>query len=153
MQKASSGKLEDQEVGDLVNGIDPQWVLVDRVIAQQEKQGMGSCFSCVADPAIVCQYTAPDCQNRQQPLKSSDIHSWRVCSGMQCLVKWRGLGYDECTWEAQSDLLPKFKSEIVKYKSQRPIALELIEQQKSHSQVHEATGADQRAGLSCHMPD
>ena len=40
MQEASSGKLEDQEVGDLVNGIDPSWVLVDRVIAQQEKQGM-----------------------------------------------------------------------------------------------------------------
>ena len=40
MQKASSGKLEDQEVGDLVNGIDPLWVLADRIIAQQEKKGM-----------------------------------------------------------------------------------------------------------------
>ena len=39
MQKASSGKLEDQEVGDLVNGMDPLWVLVDRVIAQKEKKG------------------------------------------------------------------------------------------------------------------
>ena len=43
MQKASSGKLEDQEVGDLVNGIDPLWVLVDRVIARQEKQGRFCC--------------------------------------------------------------------------------------------------------------
>ena len=46
MQKASSGKLEDPEVGDLVNGIDPLWVLVDRVIAQQEKQGTFCCVPC-----------------------------------------------------------------------------------------------------------
>ncbi|KAA6426343.1 MAG: CHD3-type chromatin-remodeling factor PICKLE-like, partial [Trebouxia sp. A1-2] len=38
-QVATSGKLEDQEVGDMVNGIDPLWVLADRVIAQQEKKG------------------------------------------------------------------------------------------------------------------
>lgn len=38
-QVATSGKLEDQEVGDMVNGIDPLWVLVDRVISQQEKKG------------------------------------------------------------------------------------------------------------------
>lgn len=63
---------------------------------------------------------------------------------MQYLVKWRGLGYDECTWEALSDLLPKFKSEIAKFKNQQPIALELIEQQKLRSQVHEAAGAHQR---------
>lgn len=46
MQKASSGKLEDPEVGDLVNGIDPLWVLVDRIIAQQEKQGTFCCVPC-----------------------------------------------------------------------------------------------------------
>ena len=40
MQVSSSGKLEDQEVGELVNGIDPRWVVVDRVIAQQEKKGV-----------------------------------------------------------------------------------------------------------------
>lgn len=142
VQEASSGKLEDQEVGDLVNGIDPQWVLVDRVIAQQEKQGMGSCFPCVAGPRIVCQYSAAGCQNRQQPMNSCDHHSWHAGSGMQYLVKWRGLGYDECTWEALSDLLPKFKSEIAKYKSQQPIALELVEQQKFRPQVH-AAGAHQ----------
>ncbi len=39
VQVATSGKLEDQEVGDMVNGIDPLWVLVDRVISQQEKKG------------------------------------------------------------------------------------------------------------------
>ncbi len=39
VQVANSGKLEDQEVGDMVNGIDPLWVLVDRVISQQEKKG------------------------------------------------------------------------------------------------------------------
>ena len=38
-QVATSGKLEDQEVGDMVNGMDPLWVLVDRVISQQEKKG------------------------------------------------------------------------------------------------------------------
>ena len=49
MQEASSGKLEAQEVGDLVNGIDPSWVLVDRIIAQQEKLGMMSCLPCRAN--------------------------------------------------------------------------------------------------------
>jgi len=39
LQIASSAKLEDQEVGDLVNGVDPLWVLVDRVVAQQDKKG------------------------------------------------------------------------------------------------------------------
>ncbi len=38
-QVATSGKLKNQEVGDMVNGIDPLWVLVDRVISQQEKKG------------------------------------------------------------------------------------------------------------------
>lgn len=55
---------------------------------------------------------------------------------MQYLVKWRGLGYDECSWEAQSDLLPKFNSEIATFKEQRPIANELVERQKSRAQVH-----------------
>lgn len=51
-QVATSGKLEDQEVGDMVNGIDPLWVLVDRVISQQEKKGErdwhSTIFKCVS---------------------------------------------------------------------------------------------------------
>lgn len=64
------------------------------------------------------------------------IQSWHVGSGMQYLVKWKGLGYDECTWESLHDLLPKFNPEVARFESQQPIANELIERQKSHSQVH-----------------
>ena len=63
---------------------------------------------------------------------------------MQYLVKWRGLGYDECTWEALPVLLPKFKPEIAKFNSQRPIANELVEKQKSRSQVHTPPGPHKR---------
>ena len=71
---------------------------------------------------------------------------------MQYLVKWRGLGYDECTWEAPSDLLPKFNEQIAKFKSQQPIASELDEKQKSRAQVHQAVkGAT--AESSRHIPD
>ena len=66
---------------------------------------------------------------------------------MQCLVKWRGLGYEECTWEALSDLLPKFNEQIARFKSQQPIANELVEKQKSRAQVHQAAGAHQ--GCPC----
>ena len=143
MQEASSGKLEDQEVGDLVNGIDPSWVLVDRIIAQQEKQGTWCSFPCVSESAVVpvhCWWLQESSINFCVLHKSS----WHVGPGMQYLVKWRGLGYDECTWEAPSDLLPKFKPEIAKFKSQQPIANELVEKQKSRSQVHELPRAHHR---------
>ena len=38
MQVESSSKLEDQEAGELVNGIDPLWVLIERVVAKQENK-------------------------------------------------------------------------------------------------------------------
>lgn len=63
--------------------------------------------------------------------------SWHLGSGVQYLVKWRGLGYDECTWESPHDLVPKFKPEVAKYESQHPIANELIERHKSRFQVHD----------------
>lgn len=63
------------------------------------------------------------------------MHSAYAGSGTQYLVKWKGLGYDDCTWESSHDLLPRFKPEIAKFQSQHPIANELLERQKSHSQV------------------
>ena len=40
----------------------------------------------------------------------------------QYLVKWKGLGYDECTWESDNDLLPKFAAELARFQAVRPIA-------------------------------
>ena len=65
------------------------------------------------------------------------IASLRVCTGLGVLyyVKWKGLGYDECSWEAPADLLPKFSAEIARYHNQHPIANELAQRKTSHSQV------------------
>ena len=54
---------------------------------------------------------------------------------MHLLVKWKGLGYEDCTWEAAADLLPKFQAEIQRFKEQHPIASELAQKKRSHSQV------------------
>ena len=54
---------------------------------------------------------------------------------MHYLVKWKGLGYEDCTWEAAADLLPKFQAEIQRFKEQHPIANELAQRKRSHSQV------------------
>ena len=67
---------------------------------------------------------------------------------MQYLVKWRGLGYDECTWESLGDLLPQFKPELSRFESQQPIANELIERQKSRTQVYEVALAGGPEALS-----
>ena len=79
-----------------------------------------------------------DVSPHRQLQVSTSIYSWHVGSGIEYLVKWKGLGYDECTWESLRDLLPKFKPEVDKFESQQPIANELIERQKSHSQVNQA---------------
>lgn len=39
MQTVTLGKVEAHDAGELVNGVDPLWVTVDRVIAQQDKKG------------------------------------------------------------------------------------------------------------------
>ncbi|KAL0051035.1 hypothetical protein WJX82_000961 [Trebouxia sp. C0006] len=103
-QVATSGKLEDQEVGDMVNGIDPLWVLVDRVISQQEKKG-----------------------------------------NVQYLVKWKGLGYDESTWETPADLLPKFTAELARFQDQHPIANELDHRKRSHAQASTSQADSRRS--------
>ena len=60
-----------------------------------------------------------------------------MCTGLgvQFFVKWKGLGYEECTWEASADLQPKFDAEIARFHSQHPIANELAQRKASHSQV------------------
>ncbi|KAL0033469.1 hypothetical protein WJX77_010766 [Trebouxia sp. C0004] len=103
-QVATSGKLEDQEVGDMVNGIDPLWVLVDRVISQQEKKGK-----------------------------------------VQYLVKWKGLGYDESTWETPADILPKFTAELARFQDQHPIANELDHRKRSHAQASTSQADNRRS--------
>ena len=49
VQATISAKIEEQEVGELINGVDPQWVTVDRVIAEQEKRGEHpkDCIDCL----------------------------------------------------------------------------------------------------------
>jgi len=54
---------------------------------------------------------------------------------VQYLVKWKGLGYDECTWESPADLLPKFEAELARFHELHPIANELAQRKKSHPQV------------------
>ncbi|KAL4858846.1 Chromodomain-helicase-DNA-binding protein 6 [Chlorella vulgaris] len=60
-KKKAAGEIDPY--GDLVNGIHPDWLKVDRVIAQRSRLGRRS-----------------------------------------YLVKWRGLGYAESTWESEKDL-------------------------------------------------
>ena len=60
----------------------------------------------------------------------------RQCAGkVQYLVKWKGLGYDESTWESPADLLPKFTAELARFQDQHPIANELDHRKRSHAQV------------------
>lgn len=103
------------------------------------------CFAAVcavAESAVVPIYSFRMC-----PIV---IQSWHVGSGMQYLVKWKGLGYDECTWESLHDLMPKFKPEVARFESQQPIANELIERQKSHYQVYKvAAGAATMPRCQC----
>lgn len=54
---------------------------------------------------------------------------------VQYLVKWKGLGYDESTWETPADLLPKFTAELARFQDQHPVANELDHRKKSHAQV------------------
>ena len=71
---------------------------------------------------------------------------WKGASlGKQYLVKWKGLGYEDCSWESSADLLPKFHTEIQRFQDQHPIADELAERRKSHSQVRQAVLA-----ILCH---
>ncbi|KAK9828698.1 hypothetical protein WJX72_001585 [[Myrmecia] bisecta] len=60
-------------------------------------------------------------------------------SGMQYLVKWKDLGYDECTWEDEADLRA-FRAEIDRFKSrQEPIATQLADRRASHAQAGPST--------------
>jgi hypothetical protein len=54
---------------------------------------------------------------------------------VQYLVKWKGLGYDESTWESPADLLPKFTAELARFQDQHPIANELDHRKRSRAQV------------------
>lgn len=51
------------------------------------------------------------------------------------LVKWKGLGYDEATWESEDDLLPKFAAELTRFQAVHPIIDEHADRKRSHFQV------------------
>ena len=53
----------------------------------------------------------------------------------QYLVKWKGLGYDEATWESEDDLLPKFAAELTRFQAVHPIIDEHADRKRSHFQV------------------
>ena len=53
----------------------------------------------------------------------------------QYLVKWKGLGCDEATWESEDDLLPKFAAELTRFQAVHPIIDEHADRKRSHFQV------------------
>ncbi len=81
----------------------------------------------------------------------------RQCAGkVQYLVKWKGLGYDESTWESPADLLPKFTAELARFQDQHPVTNELDHRKRSHAQVrsHSSTAFFLKFALqpsSCHL--
>jgi chromodomain-helicase-DNA-binding protein 4 len=74
------GDDEEEEEDQRVNGIDPQWLCVDRVISERSS--------------------------------SSSLS--------ELLIKWKGLGYDHCTWEEESSL-SSFRREILNFRERSAI--------------------------------
>ena len=79
-QREGDAEEEEEDQRDRVNGIDPQWLCVDRVISERS--------------------SSP--------------------SPTELLIKWKGLGYEHCTWEKESSL-SSFSSEIRKFQDRGTI--------------------------------
>ncbi|KAL6763610.1 hypothetical protein V8C86DRAFT_2431788 [Haematococcus lacustris] len=95
-QRAEEGEQADDDgegeegAGEFLNGVNSQWTLVDRIIAEravQPGQGKGAVAG-AAEPSF--------------------------------LVKWRELGYEQCTWEAAAEL-KEFEEEVAAFRARTPI--------------------------------
>lgn len=71
---------------------------------------------------------------------------------MHFLVKWKGLGYDDVTWESEQDLMPKFAAEIARFEGLHPIIAEHADWKKQKAQVmkdsHSANPLHQLSAMS-----
>jgi len=90
-QMQTRGAFEEEEEGvELQHGVNPQWLLVDRIVADTGQL-------------------------------SSAAPSQEACDGKggqsMVLVKWKQLGYEHCSWEAEKDLVAEFGSELAAYRA------------------------------------
>ncbi|GAX74493.1 hypothetical protein CEUSTIGMA_g1942.t1 [Chlamydomonas eustigma] len=125
---------ESQITGEVVNGVNQQWLVVDRIIA--ERGGTGVTLSA----------ESRDSQNTNTLSSTgTSISGGKVSTAcrLEYLVKWKELGYDACTWESYDDLRENWGSEISAFKAR----------QKSikHS-VAELRQLSQEQALSAKMP-
>lgn len=90
--------LQDDE---LVDGVKPSWLEVERVLAERPAAGTSAGGGSSAAAAAAAGRGPP-------------------AAGSQLLCKWRELPYSECTWEDEADI-PDAQLLIQQFRRRRPI--------------------------------
>ncbi|GLI68202.1 hypothetical protein VaNZ11_012548, partial [Volvox africanus] len=82
---------EAEEAGEYLHGVNPLWLEVDRILAQQpSEQPVGT--------------TGKNRGGNTGGSGGKKAGGGSRTMQMEYLVKWKDLGYDQCTWELESDI-------------------------------------------------